>query len=307
MQSFEGEVVPSFQKGGKPEYSVVVPRADATGFCNWLTDQDRAAGALGVDMEYGWRPDTTLKRSPGSQKNWFAMRLTLEKLQFGQVLVESLPPHAEVINNGEVLGTTPLSLSRMRVGEASFVMSLPGYKREILKGKVEEGKLLTLTAKMKPTDAVAFGRKWKNSLGMDFVPLGAVLMSATEIRRADYASYLRSVPITNPPPVDPSEDSTLPMTFVSRDDAMHYARWLTRTEQAKGLLEENQSYRLPTDDEWSMAAGLPRERGDTPAERNRRIEGFYLGASFGFRQWCQVTSGTRAPLMKQNRRVAFRG
>ncbi|WP_009961351.1 bifunctional serine/threonine-protein kinase/formylglycine-generating enzyme family protein [Verrucomicrobium spinosum] len=275
MQSFEGEVVPSFQKGGKPEYSVVVPRADATGFCNWLTDQDRAAGALGVDMEYGWRPDTTLKRSPGSQKNWFAMRLTLEKLQFGQVLVESLPPHAEVINNGEVLGTTPLSLSRMRVGEASFVMSLPGYKREILKGKVEEGKLLTLTAKMKPTDAVAFGRKWKNSLGMDFVPLGAVLMSATEIRRADYASYLRSVPITNPPPVDPSEDSTLPMTFVSRDDAMHYARWLTRTEQAKGLLEENQSYRLPTDDEWSMAAGLPRERGDTPAERNRRIEGFY--------------------------------
>ncbi|HSJ03583.1 MAG TPA: bifunctional serine/threonine-protein kinase/formylglycine-generating enzyme family protein, partial [Verrucomicrobium sp.] len=260
MQSFEGEVVPSFQKGGKPEYAVVVPKADAGDFCRWLTDQDRNAGALGSDVEYGWRPDTSLKKGAGTQKNWFAIRLTLEKLTFGQVVIESQPPHAEVINNGEVLGTTPLSLSRMRVGEASFAVSLPGYKREMLKGKVEEGKLLTLTAKMKPTDAVAFGRKWKNSLGMEFVPLGVVLMSSTETRRADFASYLRSVPTTNPPPVDLVEEGTLPMTFVNRSDAVHYAKWLTKAEQAKGLLEDHQSYRLPTDDEWSMAAGLPRER-----------------------------------------------
>lgn len=275
MQSFEGEVVPSFQKGGKPEYSVVVPRADATGFCAWLTEQDRTAGALGHDMEYGWRPDTSLKRSPGSQKSWFAIRLTLEKLQFGQVLVESQPPHAEVINNGEVLGTTPLTISRMRVGEASFVVSLPGYKRELIKGRVEQGKQLKLTAKMRPTDAVAFGRRWKNSLGMDFVPLGSVLMSATEVRRADLAGYLRAVPSANPCPVDPKEDPSLPVTMVSRADALHYAKWLTRQEQSRGLLEENQVYRLPTDDEWSMAAGLPRERGESPADRNRRIEGFY--------------------------------
>jgi formylglycine-generating enzyme required for sulfatase activity len=228
-----------------------------------------------MDVEYGWRPDTTLKRNPGSQKNWFAMRLTLEKLRFGQVLVESQPPHAEVMTNGEILGTTPLSISRMRVGEASFVISLPGYKRETIKGKVEPDKLLKLTAKMRPTDAVAFGRKWKNSQDMEFVPLGNVLMASMETRRSDFAAYLRTVPSTNPPPVPLREDPSLPMTFVSRSDAAHFCRWLTRLEQSRGLLEEGQSYRLPTDDEWSMAAGLPRERGDSPADRNRRIEGFY--------------------------------
>ena len=34
-------------------------------------------------------------------------------------------------------------------------------------------------------------------------------------------------------------------------------------------------YRLPSDDEWSMAAYLSREIGTTPAERSLRIEGIY--------------------------------
>ena len=275
MQSFEGEVVPSFPKGSKPEYAVVVPKTDAVAFTEWLTEYDRNAGALSPDYEYVWKQDATVKRSPGTSADWVALRLEVVRLHFGQVVVESVPPKAEVLYNGTSMGTTPLSMSRMRVGNAEFVVNLPGYKREVLKGKVDEGKSTKLVAKLKPTDAVSFGRKWKNSLGMDFVPLGDVLMAATEVRRADFGTFLRTIPTSQPPQVDTRSDVTLPMTFVNRSEADLFCKWLTMTERGRGLLEEGQSYRLPTDDEWSMAAGLPRERGDTPGERNQRVGGIY--------------------------------
>lgn len=275
MQSFEGAVEPSQVKGGKAEYAVVVPKEDADAFTTWLGDRDRENQAMGDDYAYTWKPDATVKRSPGTHSSWTAIRLEVVKLHFGQVLIESNPPKAEVLRNGESLGTTPLNLSRMRVGDADFVLSLPGYKREVLKGKVQEGRQLRLMAKMKPTEAVAFGRKWRNSLGMAFSPLGNVLIAATETRRTDYNAYLRSLPSSFVLPMDASSDISLPMTHVSRRDAELYCQWLTQVEQAKGLLEEDQVYRLPTDDEWSMAAGLPRERGESPSDRNQRIEGYY--------------------------------
>jgi eukaryotic-like serine/threonine-protein kinase len=65
------------------------------------------------------------------------------------------------------------------------------------------------------------------------------------------------------------------MNFVNRRDAELFCQWLTQLEQAKGLLEPGESYRLPTDDEWSMAAGLRREKGESPSEKNQRVEGIY--------------------------------
>ena len=65
------------------------------------------------------------------------------------------------------------------------------------------------------------------------------------------------------------------MTFVNREDAKAFCEWLTQKEQATEIIEGNYHYRLPTDDEWSMAANLPREKGETPADRHLRIEGIY--------------------------------
>lgn len=275
MRSFEGEVVPINNKGREPEYAVVVPKQDATSFCDWLTDRDRMAGALSPDFEYAWKPDNSVKKSSDSHNEWSVFRLELTRLHFGQVIIESTPPNAEVLSNGELLGATPLKISRIRVGNTAFVINMPGYKRELLKGNVEESKALKLSAKLRPTDAVAFGRKWKNSLGMELVPLGNVLISTIETRRADYVVFLRSLPTTYVPPIDISVDITFPITHVNRQEAEFFCKWLTFGERKRGLLDSVQSYRLPTDDEWSMAAGLPRERGNTPAARHQRIEGFY--------------------------------
>ncbi len=41
-----------------------------------------------------------------------------------------------------------------------------------------------------------------------------------------------------------------PVVFISFDDAVAYAKWLTAQEQKAGRLPEGYSYRLPTRDEW---------------------------------------------------------
>ncbi len=48
---------------------------------------------------------------------------------------------------------------------------------------------------------------------------------------------------------------TYPVSGVSWEDAEAFCQWLTQKERGKGLLGDNQSYRLPTDAEWSAAAG----------------------------------------------------
>ena len=275
MHPFEGEVVPWLPKGGKQEYIVVVPPDDANAFCDWLRREDRSSGAMSEDYDYRWHADAAVRPAAGTREQWSSLRLELERLHFGQVVITSSPSGADVLANGEQVGTTPLSASRVRIGEGTFELHLPGHKREVLSGRVEEGKILKLEVSMKPNREVIFGKKWTNSLGMEFVPLGDVLICTAETRRADYEEFFRHSVSSAPPPVALYADRTLPMTHVSRADAQSYCRWLTLVEKSKGLLVENQSYRLPTDDEWSMVAGLPREKGAAPEERNNRIEGIY--------------------------------
>jgi formylglycine-generating enzyme required for sulfatase activity len=50
-----------------------------------------------------------------------------------------------------------------------------------------------------------------------------------------------------------------------------FCKWLTAKERDDNLLEDRQSYRLPTDLEWSAAVGLPDEGGATPEARDGKI------------------------------------
>ena len=66
-----------------------------------------------------------------------------------------------------------------------------------------------------------------------------------------------------------------PVVGVNYFDAGAFCRWLTATERKAGVLARGETYRLPTDQEWSAAIGLSRERGRTPEERLHASDGRY--------------------------------
>jgi formylglycine-generating enzyme required for sulfatase activity len=72
-----------------------------------------------------------------------------------------------------------------------------------------------------------------------------------------------------------AQGPTHPACGVSWDDAQAFCEWLTRKERAAGLLAGTEKYRLPTDLEWSAAAGLPLEDSATPGERDGIIKDLY--------------------------------
>jgi formylglycine-generating enzyme required for sulfatase activity len=62
---------------------------------------------------------------------------------------------------------------------------------------------------------------------------------------------------------------------VSWNDANQFCLWLTEKEHRAGILAPNQTYRLPTDLEWSAAVGLPPETGRTPESRDMDVPDVY--------------------------------
>lgn len=63
-----------------------------------------------------------------------------------------------------------------------------------------------------------------------------------------------------------------PVTGLSWDDAKAFCQWLTAKERHIGKIRPDQSYRLPTDAEWSMAVGLEAETGDTPKSKSGKVK-----------------------------------
>jgi formylglycine-generating enzyme required for sulfatase activity len=162
------------------------------------------------------------------------------------------------------------------------------------------------TISPKPTAALVFhpplrpGKPWSNSLGMRFVPLGEIHIAAWQTRVRDFDAFVEatsydaiggmsSVVIQNGFKLNDmswknpgfAQTPEHPVIGVSWEDANQFCAWLTQKERSEGALTAFQSYRLPTDREWSEAVGLADERGATPEERSGKIKGVYpWGSTF---------------------------
>lgn len=255
----------------------VIMSDDADAFCEWMTAMDRKSGRLDADHEYIWRP-VNLPRSPNSsppREGHSAIRCEIVAVKYGSLKIASVPAGAEVFDGENLLGRTPLSLPKVRAESFNYEVRLPGYKPEAASGKLKENQSVSFNLRLRATGSVVFGKPWQNSQGAKFVPLGRAMLATIETRRKDFAEFASA---TNQPPVEGrilDAGPDLPVTMVNRSEAEQFCRWLTDRERAKGLLEPDQEYRLPTDDEWSMAAYLSREVGKTPADRSLKIEGIY--------------------------------
>lgn len=127
---------------------------------------------------------------------------------------------------------------------------------------------LALSSCRKAPETPRAGQPWTNSLGMQFVPgVNALLFARHETRASDFALFIKE---TNTPwvPPDAETGAEYPAANVTWGDAVAFCAWLTQRELAARTLKPGQRYRLPTDAEWSAAAGLPAEDGNTPAARS---------------------------------------
>ena len=119
------------------------------------------------------------------------------------------------------------------------------------------------------------GERWTNTLGMVFVGVpGAPAFSIWDTRVQDYQAFAAATACVWEPP-SYSRKLTHPAVNVSWNDAEAFCQWLTAKESGDGKLAADQSYRLPTDDEWSVAVGLENEPGSWPKDKNGKIKGVY--------------------------------
>jgi serine/threonine protein kinase len=189
----------------------------------------------------------------------------------GSVKITSAPGGATVIANGKDLGQTPLVIEEVKPGDVAYDLRQSGYKPSSVSGKVEPQQQTFLAARLEKTVGPVPGQPFTNSLGMKFIPLGDIQISIWETRVQDYEAFCRATG-RRYEPVDFRQTPTDPAVKVSWFDAMAFCKWLTEKEHDENLIEDRQVYRLPTDVEWSMAAGLANESGATPEARDGKIK-----------------------------------
>ncbi len=109
-----------------------------------------------------------------------------------------------------------------------------------------------------------------NALGMQFAPVGSVLFSIWHTRVQDFEAFVKAsgspASAWRSPGFKQGPDH--PVVNVTWNDAAAFCKWLTDEERRRGGLAAGKAYRLPTDLEWSEAAGLPPEEGETPQSRD---------------------------------------
>ena len=116
-----------------------------------------------------------------------------------------------------------------------------------------------------------------NSLGMKFAPVGDVQFSVVLTTRMDFEAFAAATGLKSEAWKNPGFKQTPdhPVVNVTWREAEAFCKWLTEKERKAGLLKGGESYRLPTDAEWSKAVGLPAEIGATPEERDMGVQDVY--------------------------------
>ncbi|MEZ5304732.1 MAG: SUMF1/EgtB/PvdO family nonheme iron enzyme [Verrucomicrobiales bacterium] len=134
-------------------------------------------------------------------------------------------------------------------------------------------------AKVAPPSA---GKPHRNGAGIEFLPLvegGKVLVARTETSFGLFVQFVNDLKASwsGRPSFRQSQDDAA--AGMSWEEAKVFCDWLTKKEREAGNLTETQSYRLPTDAEWSLAIGLADEGGATPAARHLADGTIYLWGS----------------------------
>ncbi|HCN79353.1 MAG TPA: hypothetical protein DIT13_19495, partial [Verrucomicrobiales bacterium] len=131
-----------------------------------------------------------------------------------------------------------------------------------------------------------------NTLGMKFVPVPVtggptdkqrVLFSVWETRVQDFEAFVKESGHSWAKRPDVEQRPGHAVAGVSWEDAKAFCDWLTQRERAAGRLAAGETYRLPTDHEWSCAAdiGGREDAAQLPHEKDGKLADVYPWGS----QW----------------------
>jgi formylglycine-generating enzyme required for sulfatase activity/serine/threonine protein kinase len=121
-----------------------------------------------------------------------------------------------------------------------------------------------------------------NTLGMKFVPVPItggptagqrVLFSVWETRVQDFEAFVKESGHSWSKLTDVDQGPTYAVAGVSWEDATAFCAWLTQKERSAGKLGVGESYRLPSDHEWSCAVGIGEQEdaAKLPGEKNGKL------------------------------------
>jgi len=143
-----------------------------------------------------------------------------------------------------------------------------GLSAGVLTGSVALGLVmlsLTLVQGQEPAAAAPPEPEIHTSgLGTEFiaVPGTAVFMGAWETRVSDFEKFVSETGYKWEHKPHFPQTGDHPVVNVTLQEAIAYCAWLTSKERAAGSINNLQSYRLPSNDEWSTAVGLTSVRKD---------------------------------------------
>jgi len=278
----------SFSQDGEPVEIVLAKPAAAKAFCKWLLAGGIHEGYLTAKHEARALREASFEHPELSERargeGLRPFRVMIRKIALGGLRLSSQPPGADVYLNGQFEGTTdtPLEILNLKPGNMNLWLVLEGYKPHEKNITLAEGKILEQSITMEPNEGVVFGRPWENGIKMRFVPVGRDLMASIwETRVSDYALFVTETGHPAPPPPSFTQEPDHPVINVSRDDARAFCKWLTTRERKQERIARSHRYRLPTDLEWSLMAGLIEDEGISPGWRDARKQAvFPWGASW---------------------------
>ncbi len=279
------------EEAGAKRRIVLTNQGEAQEFCRWLaavavqqgylTDQHEMIPRMQGDFTHPGMSDRAKK------EGLKPFHIYVQAIRFAAIDLTTEPAGAEIFvkapdasfNNsvGRTIGSPngSLRIDTLRPGETELLVVLEGYKPLTRKVTLGPGQQIPLHLKLELNHSVVMDKPWENGLGMKFVPVGKEFMACIwETRVKDYEVYLADPEsgAVRPPPSGLEQGPEHPVVNVSRKDAEDFCKWLTRVERRQERISQVHEYRLPTDLEWSIFAGLDDDDPDSsPARREQQM------------------------------------
>jgi formylglycine-generating enzyme required for sulfatase activity len=261
---------------------VLASPAGADAYCRWLRTGGIKAGFLTEDHEVfplrdpGFNPAGLSEQARRDDLRPFRVRI--RQIVYGRIHLATQPPGAEVYVDNLLVGTTetPLMIPQVKPGVIDLLLVLEGYKPLQKQIRIKEGQLVDESVILEKSQGVVFGRAWENGIGMKFAPLGQDLMvSIWETRVRDYVLFVEESKHAAPRAAHFPQDGNHPVVNVSRDEAWAFCEWLSTHERAGERISQAHVYRLPSDSEWSLMAGITEEDATSPSWRDAHKQRIY--------------------------------